>query len=153
MPGPGDRGRAKERPKDTKKALRRIISYLKPFRWAVLFACLCALFGNILNLLGPKFAGKAIGAAAAGEGLVDFQLVGYYVVRMLIAYALSNILSFCVSLMMMRVSRRVAQKMRRDVFDKMMTLPVGYFDRNQAGDIISRISYDVDVICTSLATS
>ena len=152
MPGPGDRGRAKERPKDTKKALLRLLSYLKPFRWGVLFACVCALIGNLLNLQGPKFAGEAIGAAAAGEGLVDFELVGYYAARMLIAYALSNILSFCVSLMMMRISRRVAQKMRRDVFDKMMTLPVGYFDQNQAGDIISRISYDVDVICTSLAT-
>lgn len=152
MPGPGDRGRVKERPKDTKKALRRLLSYLKPFRWAVLFSCLCALFGNILNLLGPKFAGNAIDAAAAGMNKVDFQVVGRYATYMLIAYAVSNILSFCVSLMMMRVSRRVAQKMRGDVFDKMMKLPVGYFDRNQAGDIISRVSYDIDVICTSLAT-
>ncbi len=53
---------------------------------------------------------------------------------------------------MMRVGRRVARNMRRDVFNKLMTLPVGYFDRHQAGDIISRVSYDVDVVCTSLST-
>ena len=152
MPRPSDRTRAKERPKDTKKALRRLLSYLKPFRWAVLFSCLCSLIGNIFNLLGPKFAGNAIDAAAAGAGKVDFQVVGRYAAYMLIAYVASNLLSFCVSLMMMRISRRVAQKMRGDVFNKMMKLPVGYFDRNQAGDIISRVSYDVDVICTSLAT-
>ena len=152
MPGRGDRGGRKERPKDTKKALRRLLGYLKPFLLPVFFSCLCSLFGNLLNLLGPKFAGKAIGAAEAGQGLVDFGLVGQYALYMLLAYAFSNILSFCVNLMMMRVSRRVAQKMRGDVFNKMMTLPVGYFDRNQAGDIISRISYDVDVICTSLST-
>jgi len=152
MPGRGDRGGRKERPKDTKKALRRLLGYLKPFLLPVIFSCLCSLFGNLLNLLGPKFAGKAIGAAEAGQGLVDFSLVGRYALYMLLAYAFSNILSFCVNLMMMRVSRRVAQKMRGDVFNKMMTLPVGYFDRNQAGDIISRISYDVDVICTSLST-
>ena len=152
MPGRGDRGGRKERPKDTKKALRRLLGYLKPFLLPVGFSCLCAFISNILNLLGPKFAGKAIGAAEAGQGLVDFSLVGRYALCMLLAYALSNILSFCVNLMMMRVSRRVAQKMRGDVFNKMMTLPVGYFDRNQAGDIISRISYDVDVICTSLST-
>ena len=52
----------------------------------------------------------------------------------------------------MRVGRRVARNMRRDVFNKLMTLPVGYFDRHQAGDIISRVSYDVDVVCTSLST-
>ena len=152
MPGPGDRGKTKERPKDTKRALRRLLAYLKPFRWAVLFSCLCSFFGNILNLLGPKFAGNAIDAAAAGAGKVDFQLVTHYATFMLIAYALSNVLSFCVNLMMMRVSRRVAQKMRSDVFNKMSALPVGYFDRNQAGDIISRVSYDIDVICTSLST-
>ena len=152
MAGPRDRGKAKERPKDTKKALRRIIAYLKPFRWAVLISCFFSFIGNIMNLLGPKVAGNAIDAAAAGAGKVDFQLVTRYAAYMLIAYAFSNIMSFCVNLMMMRVSRRVAQKMRGDVFDKMMTLPVGYFDRNQAGDIISRVSYDIDVICTSLST-
>ena len=152
MPGRGDRGRTKERPKDAKKALRRLLQYLKPFRWAVLFSCLCAFIGNILNLLGPKFAGNAIGAAAAGAGTVDFAVVGRYAGYMLLAYAISNVMSLCVNMMMMRVSRRVAQKMRGDVFNKMMTLPVGYFDQNQAGDIISRVSYDVDVICTSLST-
>ena len=152
MPGRGDRGRTKERPKDAKKALHRLLQYLKPFRWAVLFSCLCAFIGNILNLLGPKFAGNAIGAADAGAGKVDFAVVGRYAGYMLLAYAISNVMSLCVNMMMMRVSRRVAQKMRGDVFNKMMTLPVGYFDQNQAGDIISRVSYDVDVICTSLST-
>ena len=152
MAGQRERGKAKERPKDAKQALRRLLAYLKPFRWAVVISCLCAFIGNILNLLGPKFAGNAIDAAAAGAGKVDFKLVGYYAGCMLVAYLFSNIMSFCVNLMMMRVSRRVAQKMRGDVFNKMMKLPVGYFDKNQAGDIISRVSYDIDVICTSLST-
>ena len=152
MPGPGDRGRVKERPKNAKKAILRLLQYLKPFRWAVLASCLLAFAGNILNLLGPRFAGAAIEAADAGAGLVDFKLVGYYAKWMLVAYLMSNLLSFGVNQIMMRVSRRVAQRMRNDVFDKMMALPVGFFDRNQAGDIISRVSYDIDVICTSLAT-
>ena len=71
---------------------------------------------------------------------------------MLIAYVASGLLTFFVNIGMMRVSRRVAQKMRGDVFDKLMTLPVGFFDRNQAGDIISRVSYDIDVLSTSLST-
>lgn len=152
MPGPGDRGGKKEKPKNAKNALLRILSYLAEYRLMVLLLCLCALVGNLGNLFGPKFAGNAINEAAAGAGKVDFARVTYYVKWMLVLYVGSNLLSFAVSLGMMRVSRRVARKMRGDVFDKLMLLPVGYFDRNQAGDIISRVSYDIDVICTSLST-
>ncbi len=152
MPGRGDRGKKKETPKDAKKALRRLVAYLGPFRWTVAVLCLCAFFGNLCSLQAPKFAGLAIGAADAGVGMVDFTVVRYYAVRMLGAYLVNCILSFAVNVGMMRVSRRVANRMRKDVFDKMMRLPVGYFDRNQAGDIISRVSYDVDVVCTCLST-
>ena len=64
----------------------------------------------------------------------------------------SNLLNFLVNIGMMRVGRGVARNMRRDVFDKLMTLPVSYFDRHQAGDIISRVSYDIDVVSTCLST-
>ncbi len=152
MPGPGDRGGKKEKPKNAKGALLRILSYLEEYRIIVAILCLCALVGNAGNLLGPKFAGDAISEAAAGAGKVNFDRVIYYVKWMLVLYVGSNLLSFAVSLGMMRVSRKVARRMRNDVFDKLSRLPVGYFDRNQAGDIISRVSYDIDVICTSLST-
>ncbi len=152
MPGPGDRGRKKEKPKDARGTLRRILRYLKEYRWIVAVLTVCAFASNIGNLLGPGFAGKAIHAAGAGRGRVDFDVVFYYGRCMLIAYILSSLLTFLVNMGMMRVSRHVAQKIRKDVFDKLMTLPVGYFDRNQAGDIISRVSYDVDVVTTCLST-
>ena len=152
MPGPGDRGGKKERPKDTRGALRRLLRYMLPFRWLLLFFCLCALLSNIGSLMGPKFAGSAINAAAAGKGKVDFDLVLHYVKWMLAVYAAGTALSFVVNIGMVRLSRHVAEKMRNDVFDKLLLLPVGYFDRHQAGDIISRVSYDIDVISTSLGT-
>lgn len=152
MPGPGDRGGVKAKPKDTRGALRRIIRYLMAYRYLVLFFLVCAFLSNIGNLMGPRFAGKAIGAAAAGAGKVDFAAVGHYALLMLIAYVGSNVMNFLVNFGMMRIGRRVAQNMRRDVFDKLMKLPVGYFDRNQAGDIISRVSYDIDVVSTSLSS-
>ncbi|MCD8379902.1 MAG: ABC transporter ATP-binding protein/permease [Lachnospiraceae bacterium] len=152
MPGRGDRGGKKEKPKDAKGTLLRILSYMKSYKYAVAFLCVCAMLSNAGNLLGPNYAGQAINAAAAGEGQVDFDLVLYYVKWMLIVYLGSNLLSLTVSLLMMRVSRQVAKMMRNDVFDKLMKLPVNYFDRNQTGDIISRVSYDVDVVSTSLST-
>ena len=156
MPGPGDRGGVKAKPRDTKAALRRILKYLMEFRWLVLLFLLCTFLSNIGNLLGPRFAGKAIGIVETGfklgAGQVDMAAVGRYALLMLGCYAGSSVMSFLVSIGMMRVGRRVAKNMRRDVFNKLMTLPVGFFDRNQAGDIISRVSYDVDVVCMSLST-
>ena len=156
MPGPGDRGGPKAKPRDAKGALRRILRYLMEYRWWVLLFLICTFLSNIGNLLGPQFAGEAIGVVEAGYklglGQVDLGQVRRYALLMLVCYAGGSIMSFLVSIGMMRVGRRVARNMRRDVFNKLMTLPVGYFDRNQAGDIISRVSYDVDVVCTSLST-
>ena len=152
MPGPGDRGGVKQRPKNAKGALRRIVGYLAQFRCLVLLLLICSFISNIGNLLGPSFSGKAINAASAGRGNVDMALVRHYALLMLVAYVGSNIVNFFVNFGMTRVSRRVAENMRRDVFNKLMALPVGYFDRNQAGDIMSRVSYDIDVVCTSLST-
>ena len=156
MPGPGDRGGQKARPRDAKGALLRILRYLMEYRWWVLLFLICTFLSNIGNLLGPKFAGEAIGVVEAGfklgPGQVDMEQVGRFALLMLARYAGGSLMSFLVNIGMMRVGRRVARNMRRDVFNKLMTLPVGYFDRHQAGDIISRVSYDVDVVCTSLST-
>ena len=147
-PGP-PRGK-KEKPKDAKGTLRRIFQYIMSYRVAVAALLLCTFASNIGNLLGPTFAGKAIGAAV-GKGQVDFDTVAYYAWCMLIAYVFSNLMSVLVNQAMMRIGRRIANKMRRDVFAKLMALPVSYFDRNQAGDIISRVSYDIDVVTTSIS--
>ena len=156
MPGPGDRGGKKEKPKDAKGTLLRIVRYLMEFRWLVLLFLVFAFLSNVGNLMGPRFAGRAIGAAEAGfrqgPGHVDMGLVKHYALLMLACYVGGNVLGFLVNIGMMRVGRRVARNMRRDVFNKLMTLPVGYFDQHQAGDIISRVSYDVDVVSTSLST-
>ena len=152
MPGPRGRDGVKAKPKDAKGALRRIIKYLMQYKFLVLLFIFCAFASNLGNLMGPNFAGKAIDAASAGAGKIDLKLVMHYALLMLIFYVSSGILSFIVQVGMMRVGRHVAQNMRRDVFNKLMTLPVGYFDRHQAGDIISRVSYDIDVVSMSLST-
>ena len=152
MPGPGDRGKAKEKPKHARRTLRRLLKYLMEYAWVVLAMLACAFLSNIGNLLGPDFAGKAINAASMGAGKVNISEVVRYGIFMLIAYVSGNILSFFVNIGMMRVGRKVARNMRRDVFNKLMEMPVGYFDRHLAGDIISRVSYDIDVVSTSLSS-
>ncbi len=140
------------KPKDAKGTFRRMITYLGPFRYMILLVFVLCLCSNVLSLLGPSLAGSAINEAAAGKGNVNFQKVTYYAIRMLFCYVASSLLTIGIHIIMVRVSKHVAQKMRQNIFDKLMTLPVGYFDRHQSGDIISRVSYDVDVISTCMAT-
>ena len=156
MPGPGDRGGKKEKPKDSRGTFLRIVRYLSKYKWIILLFLFCSLAGNLGNLLGPRFAGKAIGIAEEGyrkgRGMVDMHAVAHYTVLMLCAYIFSNLLTFSVTIGMTRVGKRTSQDLRRDVFNKLMKLPVSYFDKNMAGDIISRVSYDIDVVSTSLST-
>ncbi len=141
-----------KKPRDTRGALRRMLSYLGPWKYVILGVAVLSLCSNLLNLWGPSLAGSAIREAAAGPGKVNFDSVLYYARRMLLCYLGSALLGFVISIIMTVVSKRVARGMRQDVFHKLMRLPVGYFDRHQAGDIISRVSYDIDVISTCMAT-
>ena len=140
------------KPKDTKGALRRMIAYLGPFKWLILLVWVLCVCSNLLSLWGPQLAGSAINEAAAGAGKVNFEKVKYYALRMLICYVSASLITLSIHAIMMNVSKRVARHMRQSVFDKLMRLPVGYFDRNQDGDIISRVSYDIDVISTCMST-
>ncbi len=141
-----------KKPKDTRGAVRRLLRYLGPWKYVIAGIVVLSLFGNLLNLWGPSLAGDAIREAAAGPGKVNFDAVARDAGLMLLCYVGSAVLGFGISLMMTVISKRVARRMRQDVFDKLMLLPVGFFDRHQAGDVISRVSYDIDVISTSLAT-
>lgn len=140
------------KPKDSRGAFRRLLSYLGVYKALILLVAAMCLVSNVLALWGPSLAGSAINEAAAGAGKVDFEKVTYYAVRMLTVYACSSLITILIHIVMVNVSKRVAKQMRQDIFDKLMRLPVGFFDRNQAGDIISRASYDVDVISTCMAT-
>lgn len=140
------------KPKDTRGTLRRMLDYLAIYRWLILLVLVMSFVSNVLSLLGPSYAGSAINEAAAGMGKVNFDKVYYYAKRMLLVYVSSSLLTVVINIMMTYISKRIARKMRRDVFAKLMRLPVGFFDRNTSGDIISRVSYDIDVVSSCLAT-
>lgn len=142
----------RKKPKDTRGTLKRLLSYIGQYKLILVIIFLLCFISNILALLGPSLAGSAINAAAAGVGKVDFDKVFYYAERMLVCYVLSSVITISINIVMVYVSKWIAKKMRKDVFDKLMRLPVGYFDQNQAGDIISRVSYDIDVVSTCLST-
>ena len=116
-----------------------------------MLALILAVTGNLLALVGPMLSGKAVDAIEPGAGKVDFDTVFFYASLMIVFYLISSLFSYLLSINMLGISQRLAKRMRKDVFDKLMKLPVGYFDTHLSGDIISRISYDIDVISTSLS--
>ena len=140
------------KPNDARGTLGRMLAFLGPFRLLIALVAVLCVLSNALALWGPNLAGSAINEAAAGAGKVNFSRVWYYAVRMLICYGVSSLLTISIHAVMMNVSKRAGQQMRQLVFEKLMRLPVGYFDRHQGGDIISRVSYDIDVISTCMAT-
>lgn len=142
----------KEKTKMKKTAiLSRLLPYLLQYRLLLLACILLTVGGNLLALAGPYVSGLAIDAMELGTGRVDFSSVGFYSALMVLLYIASAVLSYALTRLMIVISRRVVNTMRRDVFNKLTELPVGYFDTNQTGDILSRISYDIDTINTSLS--
>ena len=131
--------------------IRRLGGYL--FRYKALMAVIIVLMvsANLLALIGPKLSGYAIDAIEPGKGAVDFPTVTKYCVLMLLFYVVSAALSYLNAILMIRLSQRITRVMRKEVFDHLTTLPVGYFDRIQTGEIISRISYDIDTVNASLS--
>lgn len=113
-------------------------------------AVVFTLLSNQLSLLGPKYSGAAIDAIESANG-VNFPLVTENVVKMILCYALSAGISYLLAVIMIHLSQRIIYRMRKQLFEKLNTLPVGYFDTHATGDIISHISYDIDTINGTLS--
>ncbi len=147
----GDRRNLSEARQPRMAILRRLWKYLGRNRLLLILAVVLSLSANILSLFGPRLSGQAINAIEAGPGQVDIPYVLEKVGCMALFYTLSALLSYILSQVMIRLSRRVVRQMRRDVFDRLARLPVGFFDRYQTGDILSIITYDVDTVNQSLS--
>jgi len=133
------------------KLLVRLWKYIGKNRLLVVLALLLSLSASLLNLYGPKLSGRAINAIDLGTGNVDFDTVFQCAGLMVAFYVCSATFSYILHVVMLKMSRAVSRQMRKDVFDKLTSLPVGYFDRFQTGDIISTITYDIDTVNQSLS--
>ncbi len=140
-----------EKPKNRKGTILRLVVYMMQYKYLLLLALVLTIGSNLLSLVGPMLSGYAIDAIEPGVGKVSFDRVFFYAGLMILFYLVSSLLSYVLSVLMIHISRKVVYRMRKDVFHKLMDLPVGYFDTHQTGDIISRLSYDIDTVNTSLS--
>ena len=146
--GKGPMGAPVEKPRDTKKVLRRLFVYVKELKWMFLAAIILTISANMLQLLGPALTGQIIDAIKGAQ----YERIPQIIILMIIFYVISSVFLYMLQILMIHVSQKIVKKMRQQLFDKFMDLPVNYFDSHQIGDMISRISYDIDTINTSLSS-
>lgn len=137
---------------DRLQVLSRLWQYLFHYKWMLILAILLNLVSNLFTLVGPLLSGYAIDAIQPGTGRVLFQEVFFYCALMIALYVVSSILQYVMSVLIIKLTQRTVHRMRKDVFDKLTQLPVGYFDQHQAGDTISRITFDINTVNTSLSS-
>ncbi len=147
--GPKGRSGGKDllKGKDVKYIYLRLWGYLSHHKLALISAIVLTFVSSILGITGTSLAGSAIGAIA-GE---SERGVFYYLGLMVVCYTASAAISYVHSVVMIKISQKMAAKMRADVYDKLVTLPVGFFDTRQTGEIVSTISYDINTVNESVS--
>lgn len=159
--GPG-MGMPVEKAKDFKGTLRRLMSYIRPYRMQLFFVLLMAVISTLFNIVSPKIMGKATtklfeGLIAKMQGIpgaaIDFTYVGQILLILLGFYALSALFSYFQQYIMASVAQKTVYDLRRDVSDKLNRLPLKYFDGRTHGETLSRVTNDVDNISSTLQQS
>lgn len=148
---PNKKDSSEGRKKNRRQVILRLLGYMMRHRWMALGAIVLTVTGNLLALLGPMLSGYAIDAIGTGPGEADFQRIFSYCALMLLFYLISSVMAYLLSVLMVKLSQRVAYQLRADLFNKLVDLPVRFFDGHQTGDIISRVSYDIDTVTSSLS--
>ncbi len=129
----------------------RLLGYMLRFWPLTLTGIALSLASNYLALLGPRYLGTAIDAVSAETG-VQMDVVWDSFRKMLVCYVLSAVLAYLMTVVMVQLSQKITYRMRRQLFESLTALPVSYFDTHTTGDIVSRISYDIDTVNATLST-
>lgn len=159
--GPGRGMMPTEKAKDFKGSFKKLISYLSPFKFKILIVVIFAALSTVFTIVGPKILAKATDELTAGlmriitgaaEG-IDFGYIAKALLFLVGLYALSALFSYIQGFTMSGVSAKVSYNMRRAIMEKIDRLPVSYFHKTSQGDVLSRITNDVDTLSQSLNQS
>lgn len=149
-----------EKAKNFKGTIAKLLKYLGRFRVSIAISLLLAVMSTIFFVIGPKIAGKAttklatgIIAQLTGTGSIDFGAIGQIMLFLLGLYLLSSVLGGLQGWLMSGIATKVSYSMRKEISQKINRLPLSYFDRVQSGDVLSRITNDVDTVTQTLNQS
>lgn len=157
--GPGS-GELSEKPKNFSKSLKQILRYSGSYKYAFIVVILFAIAGTVFQVIGPKVMGRATTVLAEGlmhkikgTGTIDFMTIGKILVITVALYAIGAVLTFIQGWIMTGITQKIVYNMRRDISEKINRMPMKYFESHQYGDILSRITNDVDTLGTGLNQS
>ena len=153
-------GPTTEKSKDFKGAVVKVVRYIAHDKLALFVAIACAVGSVAFNVMGPRVLGEAttelfrgIAAKVGGTGGVDFALIGRILATVLCIYITSSALSLVQGWLMTGVTQRVCYRLRRQIIEKIDRMPLAYFERVSTGDVMSRVTNDVDTLGQSLNQS
>lgn len=157
--GPGV-GAPSEKPKNFSKSMKQILRYSGNYKYAFVVVILFAIAGTVFQVIGPKVMGRATTVLAEGlmykikgTGGIDFTTIGKILVLTASLYALSAVLTFVQGWIMTGITQKIVYNLRRDISEKINRMPMKYFESHQYGDVLSRITNDVDTLGTGLNQS
>ena len=154
MGGPGGGIAPAEKSKDFKKAMVNLINYCKPFLPVIIIAIILASASSICAIIGPDYLSDITDEITKGlVGTMDLNKIKSIALFLVVIYALSLVLGYAQGFIMVTVTNKFTKKMRKDISEKINKLPLRYFDRHSYGDILSRVTNDVDTIGQTLNNS
>ena len=149
-----------EKPKNFKKTISALLRYMGNYKFAVLVVMVFAAGATVFNVIGPKILGNAttelfggLMAKLTGKGSIDFGRIGRILAGLMGIYALSAAFAIVQGWVMSGISQKMSHKLREDISRKINRMPLGYFESNQIGDVLSRITNDVDTLGMALNQS
>ena len=160
MGGPHGAAMAGEKARDFKGTMKKLMNYMGKYKIAIFFVFIFAIGGTIFSIVGPKILGKAtteifnglVGKVSGGSG-IDFDKVGKILAAVLCLYAVSAAFSFIQGYIMTGISQKMTYRLRKEISEKINRMPMNYFDKMTHGEILSRITNDIDTLGQSLNQS
>ena len=148
--------------KDFKGTLKKLMNYLKPYRVSIIIVLIFAIGSAAFSIIGPKTLGKA--TTKLFEGLIskisgttdagiDFTYIGKIIALLLVLYAISSIFSFVQGFIMSGIAQKVSYNLRKEISLKINKMPLKYFDKMTHGEVLSRVTNDVDTVSNTLNQS
>ena len=149
-----------EKAKDFKGTMKKLLAYMRSYLPGIVLALLCAVGGTVFSIFGPKILGQAttklfegVIAQLTGTGSIDFAAIGQILLFLAGLYVISALLSYVQGWVMAGVATKVSYTMRTEISQKIDRLPMAYFDRVPHGEVLSRITNDVDMVTQTLNQS
>ena len=149
-----------EKPKNFKKSVKQLANYVKPYYFRFFVALILMVISTVMCIYGPKLSGDAttllsqgIIAKYAGKGGIDFDGLWKIIRTLIILYAVSAVIDYVVNVLSVGISTDISYRLRRDIAAKLNKLPLKYFDGRTHGEVLSRVTNDVDSISNNLTST